>query len=55
MYRHIGQTNGQRARLYDIVGRLQDFALLASTEIMPNIEDLESRGLVSMGFRNCQE
>jgi hypothetical protein len=43
--------NGQRARLYDIVGRLQDFALLASREIMPNIEDLESRGLVSMGFR----
>lgn len=40
---------GQRERLYDIVGRLQDFALLAIREILPNIEDLELKEQISKG------
>jgi hypothetical protein len=31
---------GQKPLLYNIVGQLQDFALLASRQILPNMKDL---------------
>ena len=39
----------EKARLDDIIGRLQDCLLLVSKEVMPNIEDLKSKGQISMG------
>jgi hypothetical protein len=39
----------QKPRLYDITGRLQDYVLLANTRILPNVEDLQSKGQISKG------
>jgi len=39
----------QKARLNDIVGRLQDYVLLVNREIFPNISDLQSKSSVSKG------
>jgi hypothetical protein len=40
---------GQKARLNDIVGRMQDYVLLVNREIVPNISDLESKTSVYKG------
>jgi len=40
---------GQKPRLYNVVGQLQDFTLLAARQILPNMEDLESKSTVSKG------
>jgi hypothetical protein len=40
---------GQKPRLYNIVGQLQDFTLLANRQILPNMEDLESKSTISKG------
>jgi hypothetical protein len=39
----------QKARLNDIVGRLQDYVLLVNREIFPNISDLQSKSSISKG------
>jgi hypothetical protein len=41
--------DSEKARLYDIIARLQDYLLLLSREVMPNIEDLSSKGQISKG------
>jgi hypothetical protein len=40
---------GQRARLNDIVGRLQDYVLLINKVILPNMSDLQSKSSISKG------
>ena len=40
---------GQKVRLNDIVGRLQDYVLLVNREIFPNISELESKTSISKG------
>lgn len=39
----------EKERLYDIIGRLQDYLLLLSREVIPNIEDMKSKGQISKG------
>ena len=40
---------GQKRRLYDAVGGIQDYILLVTRGVMPNIEDVESKSNVSKG------
>jgi hypothetical protein len=40
---------GQKPRLYNVVGQLQDFALLAARQILPNMKDLESKSTLHKG------
>ncbi len=40
---------GQKPRLHNVVGQLQDFALLAARQILPNMEDLDSKSTISKG------
>jgi hypothetical protein len=39
----------QKNRLYDAVGGIQDYILLVAREVMPNIEDAESKSHISKG------
>ncbi len=39
----------EKARLYEVIGRIQDYLLLLSREVMPNIEDLKSKDHISKG------
>lgn len=40
---------GQKAKICDIVTRLQDYLLLVAREIIPSIEDIQSKSYISKG------
>jgi hypothetical protein len=40
---------GQKPKVYKVVGDLQDYFLLVAREVIPNIEDVESKSYISKG------
>ena len=40
---------GQKSKLYDVVTHLQDYLLLLAREVIPNIEDIQSKSYLSKG------
>lgn len=45
--------DGQKAKLYDIVTRLQDYLILVTREVIPNIDDMQCK--ISLYMIMCVE